>query len=51
LERACAMLSTSTESVMNIAELCGFSDVSFFHRVFKNWTGFTPREYRTAPRV
>lgn len=51
LELACRMLSTSTESITNIAEMCGFSDTSFFYRAFKGWTGFTPREYRSAPRA
>lgn len=51
IERACRMLSISTESVANISEDCGFSDAPFFHRVFKHWTGFTPREYRCTPRI
>jgi AraC-like DNA-binding protein/quercetin dioxygenase-like cupin family protein len=46
VERACAMLHTSAESVSNIAEACGFSDAPFFHRVFKAYTGVTPREFR-----
>jgi AraC-like DNA-binding protein len=48
VERACAMLHASTDSVSNIAEACGFSDAPFFHRVFKAWTGLTPREYRNG---
>jgi AraC-like DNA-binding protein len=48
VERACAMLHASTDSVSNIAEACGFSDAPFFHRVFKACTGVTPREYRNS---
>ena len=50
VERACEMLHTSTESVTNIAEACGFADASFFHRVFKNCTGLTPGAYRRPER-
>ncbi len=50
VERACEMLHTSTESVTNIAEACGFADAPFFHRVFKLWTGLTPGEYRNPDR-
>jgi AraC-like DNA-binding protein/quercetin dioxygenase-like cupin family protein len=48
IERACNMLHTSTDAIGTIAEACGFSDAPFFHRVFKAWTGTTPRDYRNG---
>jgi AraC-like DNA-binding protein/mannose-6-phosphate isomerase-like protein (cupin superfamily) len=50
IERACNLLHTSTESVSSIAEVSGFCDSPFFHRVFKSWTGMTPGAYRKAER-
>lgn len=46
IELACNLLHTTTDSISIIAEACGFSDATFFHRVFRAWVGRTPREYR-----
>jgi len=48
IERACNLLHTSTDSISIIAEACGFLEPPFFHRVFKAWTGTTPRAYRRS---
>ena len=50
IERACNLLHTSTDSIACIAEASGFCEAPFFHRVFKAWTGTTPRAYRRAER-
>jgi AraC-like DNA-binding protein/mannose-6-phosphate isomerase-like protein (cupin superfamily) len=50
IERACNLLHTSTDSISSIAEASGFCEPPFFHRVFKTWTGTTPRAYRRAER-
>jgi AraC-like DNA-binding protein len=50
IERACNLLHTSTDSISSIAEASGFCEPPFFHRVFKAWTGTTPRAYRRAER-
>ena len=35
-------------TVSEIAEKCGFDDVSYFVRFFKKQTGTTPKKYQTA---
>jgi len=50
IERACNLLHTTTDSISSIAEASGFYEAPFFHRVFKAWTGTTPRAYRRAER-
>jgi AraC-like DNA-binding protein len=51
IERACTLLHTTSESVAIIADKCGFSDLPFFTRVFKMWTGKTPTGYRNRRGV
>lgn len=40
------LLVESDESIVSIAEACGFENVSFFIRKFKEVTGYTPSAYR-----
>ncbi|GEM_PF-3322177 len=47
VEKACAMLSSTNKSVGKIAKAVGYSNTSFFFRLFKNCTGMTPREWRS----
>ena len=46
LDHAKQLLATPHLSVMEIAELCGFSDVYYFSKVFKAQTTQTPSAYR-----
>lgn len=46
VEYAKKLLSTQPFSVAEIASLCGFSDIYYFSKVFKNAVGSTPTEYR-----
>ena len=46
LERAKKMLENETASVNEIALNCGFSDQSYFSKVFSAAYGITPTEYR-----
>lgn len=48
IERACSLLLTTTDSISQISEVSGFSEPGFFHRVFKQATGITPRAYRKS---
>lgn len=33
---------------LDVAFLCGFSDLTAFHHAFRRWTGMTPGDYRTS---
>src|ERR1700757_2776791 len=51
IEKACALLRTS-ETMPSLAELAGAACISrfHFHRLFKQITGVTPREYARSHR-
>ncbi len=46
LEQACALLRDTTKPILEISMECGFDNVSYFIRKFKEHNGCTPREYR-----
>lgn len=46
VERARDLLSGTMHSVKEVGAACGYSDTSYFIRVFKRITGQTPAEYR-----
>ena len=46
VDRAKTMLRRTGKSIVQIAMECGFEDQSYFSRVFKRYTGTTPRSYR-----
>lgn len=46
MEHAKYLLKESLLKMAGVAAECGFSDVAYFHRVFKERTGETPREFR-----
>lgn len=46
IEKAKRLLSESTLQISQIAEKCGFCDVMYFTRCFKNKAGVTPGAYR-----
>lgn len=45
-DEALRLLAKPQLSIMEIAQLTGFSEPSTFHRAFKKWTGLTPGAYR-----
>ena len=45
LNHACDLLRSERYSVTEVAELCGFRDVSFFSRQFKDRLGISPAEF------
>ena len=48
LDYAKKLLKANYFSISTIAEMCGFSDIYYFSKVFKNKIGVTPTEYKSA---
>ncbi len=47
ITRACDMLKKHPDiTIENVAKDCGFNNISYFNRIFKNQTGFTPSTFR-----
>ena len=46
VDRACHLLGHTDHSLARIAQDCGFSEQSYFTRVFRKRTGQTPGDYR-----
>ena len=46
IEQACYQLSTTDDSITEIAYRNGFNDLSYFIRTFKKYKGITPGKYK-----
>ncbi|WP_046216209.1 response regulator transcription factor [Paenibacillus wulumuqiensis] len=46
VEKAAEMLRTDSYSISEISGKVGYSDHSYFTKVFKKWTGLSPSQYR-----
>ncbi|MGN0154207.1 MAG: AraC family transcriptional regulator [Lachnospiraceae bacterium] len=46
VNRACYLLEHTSKSILDVALECGFENVSYFIRKFKELKGCTPKEYR-----
>lgn len=46
IERSKSLLMEENLSIIEIANLCGFEDQSYFTKVFKRIVGITPKKYR-----
>lgn len=42
------LLKTTSLQIQTIAQHCGITDVQYFSRMFKKYTGMTPKEYRNT---
>lgn len=51
VEKARELLSRTEKSLIRICLDCGFSDQSYFTKVFQKYTGRTPGEYRRSQRA
>ncbi len=50
LSHACELLSGNQYTIVEIANLCGVSDPSYFNKLFKKKFAVTPNAYRTMQR-
>ena len=50
IEKSKILLLSDQLSICEIAELVGFFDQSYFNKVFKKYTGYTPKRYREQKR-
>jgi AraC-like DNA-binding protein/ligand-binding sensor protein len=46
VEKACTMLLETSVTLNTISESCGFEDQSWFSKIFKSYTGYSPGKYR-----
>ena len=49
VRKAQQLLIDSDTSITDIADICGFGNVTYFEKVFKQMTGQTPGQYRKNP--
>lgn len=47
MEHAAGLLTTTTWPIQHISDLCGYPNPTNFSTRFKNWSSFTPRQFRT----
>ena len=50
IQKAALLLGSTDDKVIDIALSCGFTDMSYFSRAFKESRGMTPKEYRNSVR-
>jgi AraC-like DNA-binding protein len=46
IEHACALMTETALNVSQVSMECGFNDQSYFSKVFRRYTGITPKTYR-----
>ncbi len=51
VQKAQQLLRESDSSITEIAEICGFGNITYFEKVFKQMTGFSPGKYRKNPEM
>jgi YesN/AraC family two-component response regulator len=48
VEQAASMLRSGTLQVQTVAQYCGVPDVNYFSKLFKRYTGVSPKEFRAT---
>ena len=47
IDRSCSLLMTTDKTLNEIAKECGFSDSSYYIKIFKKYKGMTPYRYKS----
>jgi len=50
LQRAAELLESTDGKIADIGAACGFQEMSYFARAFREWKGRTPSQYRAERR-
>ena len=50
IQRACELLTTNKFPITQVAKMCGFEDICYFSKVFKNEIGISPAAFRNAQK-
>ena len=48
IDRACERLEQTNDKIYEISEALGYTDVKYFCKIFRKYTGCTPSEYRES---
>ncbi|HVV03281.1 MAG TPA: helix-turn-helix domain-containing protein, partial [Puia sp.] len=48
IQKACALLTHSDQSIASVASMAGFNNISLFNRMFKDIVHMTPNKYRKS---
>ena len=48
IEKSKLLFSDEKLSIVQIANMCGFEDQSYFTKIFKSYVGMTPKKYRES---
>ena len=48
IDKAKELLKGSTAKIQEISDMVGFQDVTHFSRIFKNYEGISPKDYRNS---
>ena len=51
IDHACGLLKNTSLQIQTIAQQCGIYDVNYFTKMFKRYTGMTPKEYREKSNI
>lgn len=49
LSHACFLLRNTNMNISDISQTVGYSNISYFHRLFNKYFGMSPHKYRTLP--
>ena len=46
MQKAKELLENSNKKIVDISRMCGYQNQSYFNKLFKNYYGITPKQYR-----